>query len=141
MKAERDRLKRLHRLERMRAIAKQTAAAEAAQAEGTLTQLDKLAERTRAMAADYASRLGMQDGDALRQMSTFARGLYGISRNTANDAENARRLADVKMQALNEAERRRAVVEDRVERQTRVIAKGSETPILGSRKKIGTGLE
>jgi hypothetical protein len=141
VKAERARLARLNRLERMRAIAKQAAAAEAAQAEGTLAQLDKLAERTRTMAAEYAGRLGMQDGDALRQMSTFARGLYGISQTTANDAQNARRIADVKMQALSEAERRRAVVEDRVERQTRVIAKGNETPILGSRKKIGTGLE
>lgn len=141
MNAERARLARLHRLERVRAIAKQTAAAESAQAEGTLAQLEALAERTRLMAAEYASRPGMQDGAALRQRSSFARGLEGISQNTANDAATARRVADAKMQALSQAERRRAVVEERAERQARVIAKGSETPALGGRKKIGTGLE
>lgn len=141
MKAERDRLKRLHRLERVRAIAKQTAMAEAAQAEGTLAQLEGLAERTRKMAAEYAGRTGMQDGAALRQLNNFARGLEGISRTTANDAANARRIADVKLQALSEAERRRAVVEERAQAQARLIAKGSEAPALGGRKKIGTGLE
>ncbi len=71
----------------------------------------------------------------------FARGLRGISVNTANDAAAARRIADIKMQALSQAERRRAVVEERAERQARVIAKGGETPVLGARRKTGTGLE
>jgi len=141
MKAERARLARLHRLERVRAIAKQTAAAEAAQAEGTLAQLEALAERTRQMAAEYSPRPGIQDGGRLRQLSNFARGLEGISANTASDAANARRIADIKMQALSQAERRRAVVEERAERQARVIAKGSEAPVLGGRRKFGTGLE
>lgn len=141
MKAERDRLKRLHRLERVRDIAKQTAAAEAAQAEGTLAQLEALASRTRAMAMEYAARGGAQDAASLQQLTSFAYGLQGISKNTANDAANARRIADVKMQALSQAERRRAVVEERAERQARVIAKGSETPVLGSRRKIGTDFE
>lgn len=141
MKAERDRLKRLHRLERVRAIAKQTAAAESAQAEGTLSQLEALAERTRAMAEEYAARLEMRDGASFRQLSQFASGLRGISANTANDAATARRIADAKLQALSQAERRRAVVEERAARQAQVIAKGGETPVLGSRRKIGTGLE
>ena len=141
MKAERDKLKRLHRLERVRAIAKQTAAAEAAQAEGTLAQLEALAERTRRMAAEYAGRTGTQDGASLRQLTNFARGLEGIARSTSNDAASARRIADVKMQALSQAERQRAAVEERAERQARIIAKGSETPVLGSRKKIGTELD
>lgn len=141
MKAERARLARLNRLERVRAIAKQTAAAEAAQAEGTLAQLEKLAARTRAMAAEYSGRVEMQDGDALRQLASFARGLEGISENTASDAATARRIADLKMEALSQAERRRAVVEERAERQARVIAKGSEPAVLGARRKFGTGLE
>jgi hypothetical protein len=141
MKAERDRLKRLHRLERVRAIAKQTAAAESAQAEGTLAQLEALAERTRAMAEEYAARNEMRDGAAFRQLGSFTAGLRGISHNTANDAAAARRIADAKMQALSQAERRRAVVEERAEKQAKVIAKGSETPVLGSRRKFGTGLE
>lgn len=141
MKAERDRLKRLNRLERVRDIAKQTAAAEAAQAEGTLAQLEALAERTRRMAEEYAARIGAQDGASLRQVNSFARGLEGISANTSNDAANARRIADFKMQALSQAERRRAVVEERAERQARVIAKGNETPVLGARRKSGTDLD
>jgi hypothetical protein len=141
MKAERARLSRLNRLERVRAIAKQSAAAEAAQAEGTLAQLEALAERTRQMAAEYANRLGVRDGAALQQLKSFTQGLQGISTNTANDAATARRIADVKMQALSQAERRRAVVEERAERQARVIAKGSESPALGGRKKFGTDRE
>lgn len=141
MKAERARLARLHRLERVRDIAKQSAAAEAAQAEGTLAQLEALAERTRRMAKEYAARIGAQDGHALRQVSSFARGLEGISANTTSDAANARRIADFKMQALSQAERRRAVVEERAERQARIVAKGSETPALGARRKTGTDLD
>lgn len=141
MKAERDRLARLHRLERVRDIAKQAAAAEAAQAEGTLAQLEALAERTRRMAEEYAARIGAQDGHSLRQVNSFARGLEGISVNTTNDAAQARRIADFKMQALSQAERRRAVVEERAERQARVIAKGSEKPVLGARRKTGTDLD
>ena len=141
MKAERARLARLNRLERVRAIAKQSAAAEAAQAESTLAQLEALAERTRQMAAEYAARVGVLDGAAMRQLNSFAKGLEGISSNTANDAANARRIADFKMQELSQAERRRAVVEERAERQARVIAKGSETPVLSARRKFGTGLE
>lgn len=141
MKAERDRLKRLNRLERVRAIAKQTAAAEAAAAEGTLAQLEALAERTRAMAAEYANRTGVRDAASLQAANSFARGLEGISRSTSNDADTARRIADVKMQALSQAERRRAVVEERAAAQARVIAKGSVAPVLSGKKKSGTGLE
>lgn len=141
MKAERERLARLHRLERVRDIAKQTAAAEAAQAEGTLAQLEALAERTRRMAEEYAARIGMHDGASLKQLNSFARGLEGISANTTNDAANARRIADFKMQALSQAERRRAVVEERAERQARIVAKGSEMPVLGARRKTGTDLD
>jgi hypothetical protein len=141
MTAERARLARLQRLERVRAIAKQTAAAEAAQAEGTLAQLEALAERTRRMAAEYAARIAVRDGASLQQLKDFARGLDGISTNTANDAAAARRIADVKMQALGQAERRRAAVEERAERQARIVARGSEAPALGARRKFGTGLE
>jgi hypothetical protein len=141
MKAERARLARLQRLERVRAIAKQTAAAEAAQAEGTLAQLEALAERTRLLAAEYAARSEAQDGASLQQVARFAGGLRGIYASTANDAATARRIADHKQQALGQAERRRAVVEERAERQARIVAKAGETPALGGRRKFGTGLE
>jgi hypothetical protein len=141
MKAERTRLARLQRLERVRAIAKQTAAAEAAQAEGTLAQLEALAERTRQLAAEYAARVELRDGAALQQVARFAGGLQGIYASTANDAATARRIADHKQEALGLAERRRAAVEERAERQARVVARAGERPALGSKRKIGTGLE
>lgn len=141
MKAERARLKRLQRLERVRDIAKQTAAAEAAQAESTLAQLEALADRTRRLAADYTSRGGVADGADLRQLTSFAGGLHKIYATTTSDADRARRVADAKMAALAAAERRRAAVGDRAEQQARVIAGGKETPVQGTRKGFGTGLE
>ena len=78
---------------------------------------------------------------SLRQLASFAGGLRGIYASTANDAATARRIADHKQQVLGQAERRRAVVEERAERQARVVAKAGESPALGARKKFGTGLE
>lgn len=141
MKAERARLLRLQRLERVRAIAKQTAASEAAQAEGTLAQLASLAERSRRLASDYATRTEARDGAALQQLSRFAGGLQGISQNTASDAAQARQLADNKLALLAAAERRRAAVEDRADKQARSIAKGKPAVPAGSRRGFGTGLE
>lgn len=141
MKAERQRLARLQRLERVRAIAKQVAAAEAARAEGTLAQLEALADRTRRLAADYAARTGAGDGAELRQLVRFAGGLQGISATTTSDAARARIAADDKAVALAAAERSRSAVEQRAERQARAIEAMRQAPVLGSRKGLGTDLE
>jgi hypothetical protein len=141
MKAERARLKRLQRLERVRDIAKQAAAAEAAQAESTLAQLQSLAERTRLLAADYASRSEARDGAALHQANRFAGGLQQVYATTAGDAERARHVADGKLEALGQAERSRAAVEDRAERQARRIDQHAQLPSLGTRRGFGTPLE
>jgi hypothetical protein len=141
MKAEKHRLARLQRLERVRAIAKQAAANEAAQAEGALAQIEALAERTRRLAADYAARSHARDGAALRQQLGFAGNLQGISASTASDAAAARQLADVKLLQLAEAERRRAAVETRADQQALRMAKGKSVPATGSRRGFGTGLE
>lgn len=141
MKAEAARLKRLQRLERVRAIARQAAATDAAQAEGTLAQLAALAERSRRLAGDYAARSEARDGAALQQLSRFAGGLQGISENTAGDAARARLFADTKLELLAAAERRRAAVESRADKQARRMAKREILPALGTRRAIGTGLE
>ena len=141
MKTERDRLARLKRLEKIRAIAKQTAAAEAAQAESTLSQLQSLNERTRRMAADYTSRRDATDGASLHHMGRFVGGLQALSRNTEGDAQRAQAIADAKQKLLAEAERRRAAIEERAAATARLIAKGSEKPVLGSRKGTGTLLD
>jgi hypothetical protein len=122
MKAERDKLKRLQRLERVRAIAKQTAASEAARAEGTYAQLTQLAQRTGQLAADYAARTDITDGAALRSMNRFAAGLQGIRAATQADANRAQIIADKRQQELAMAERRRAAVEDRAAAQARQIS-------------------
>ncbi|MDE8651131.1 hypothetical protein [Novosphingobium album (ex Liu et al. 2023)] len=141
MNADRARLARLRRLERIRDVAKQAAAAEAAEAESTLTQLRALTERTRRLAADYATRREVMDGAGLRQLGRFVGGLNALSRTTEGDATRAQSIADAKMQQLAEAERRRAAIGERADLQARMIAKGAENPALGSRKAIGTGLE
>lgn len=141
MKEERQRLARLRRLEKIRAIAKQTAALESAQAESTLTQLRSLSERTRQMATDYASRRELQDGAALHQVGRFVSGLQTLTRTTDGDALRAQSIADAKQRQLAEAERRRAAIEERALLQERMIAKAVQTPALGSRKGSGTDLD
>jgi hypothetical protein len=141
VKAERTRLKRLQRLEKVRDIAKQAAVAEAARAESTLAQLNALAERTQRLAASYAQRSDATDAAALRQLTRFAVGLQKIAGNTVGDANIARANADKKLAELASAEMSRAAVEDRALRQMRLIAKKGETPVLGSRRGFGTGLE
>lgn len=141
MTADHRKLLRLQRLERVRAIAKQAAAAEAARAEGTLSQLLALAERTRGLAADYTVKDNIKDGASLRQMIEFAGGLQNIAARTSGDADTARIVADGKLTELATAERRRAAVDERVERQAARIARTDEKPVLGTRKALGTGLD
>lgn len=141
MKAERNRLKRLQRLEKVRDIAKQSAAAEAARAEGTLAQLLALSERTQKLADSYARRDDATDAASLRQLNSFAMGLQQIAGDTAGDANVARTNADRKLAALASAEMSRSAVEERAQRQARVIAKKGEVPSLGSRRGFGTDIE
>lgn len=141
MKAEHRKLLRLERLERVRAITKQAAAAEAAQAEGTLSQLLALAQRTRGLAADYAVQDGIADAETLRRVIDFAGGLQNIAARTTGDADTARAFADGKLADLATAERRRAAVQEHIERQAALIFKAGETPALGTRKALGTGLD
>ena len=139
---ERARLLRLQRLEKIRAIAKQTAARDAAAAESTLGQLRALSERTSRLADDYAARSGaQQDGAALRQLSGFVDGLGTLTNKTRADASRAEAIADAKLRILGEAERRRAAVEERAKAQAQLIARGRQVPVLGARKVNGTGLE
>ncbi len=141
MRAEAARVRRLQRLEQVRALAKQAAARDAAQAEGTLKQLEALAARTGAMADDYRGRTGPSDGLALRQLSSFVTGLGGITLATCGDAVQARVLADHKQQELALAERRRAAVEDHAKAGARLLAQRAAQPALGARRAVGTDLE
>jgi hypothetical protein len=139
--ADPKRLHRLQRLERVRAIAKQTAANAAAEAEGTLAQLKALAARTGSLAADYAGRDDALDGMSLQQIGRFAGGLQGITQTTLADAARAKAIADSRQLELAAAERRRAAVEERAQQEARELAARRQTPVLTRRKAIGTDLE
>ncbi len=141
MHAEAARVRRLYRLEKVRAIARQAAAREAAEAEGTLAQLEALAARTGAMAEDYRGRTTLADGLELRQLGSFVSGLSAISATTRGDAVQARLIADRKQQDLAQAERRRAAVEDRARAGQRALDQRLQTPALGGRRPVGTDLE
>ena len=141
MLAEQRRLRRLQRLEKVRAIAKQAAAQEAALAEGTLAQLQALATRTQSMANDYQTRTGPSDGHTLRQHALFVSGLSGISAVTSRDAAQAQGVADRKLDELALAERRRAAVEERAVAGTRALAQRRILAPLDARRAVGTGLE
>ena len=141
MASDRQRLARLHRLERVRSIAKHTAALEAAQAEGTLAQLIALADRVTLLATDYAARDDAPDALALQQLVRFAGGLRTVSQTTRSDAGQARTVADRKQSDLAQAERRRAAVEERALDEARAAASRRIAPAIGTRRAIGTGLE
>lgn len=141
MTPDQTKLARLNRLEKLRAIAKQTAASEAAQAESTLSQLRSLSDRTRKLASDYAARRDAPDGAALHHVGRFVNGLQTLSRTTDGDALRAQSIADAKQQALAQAERRRAAIEERAADQARRIAGKAQAPVLGGRRTTGTDLE
>lgn len=141
MATDHQRLGRLQRLERVRAITKQVAALEAAQAEGTLAQLVVLADRVTSLATDYATRDDAPDALALQQLVRFARGLRQVLQTTRGDASQARTVADRKQGELAEAERRRGAVEERAAREARAVAARRVAIAFGARRAIGTGLE
>ncbi|WP_226017580.1 hypothetical protein [Novosphingobium sp. FKTRR1] len=138
MSADRARIARLHRLERIRAVARRNALAAAGQAEARLAQLQALAERTSAMISDYAQRRDAQDGAALQQAHRFMQGLHGIVGNTEQDIIRARAIADQRAQEAASAERSRAAVEDRADVEMRSLARklaSANTPTGGRRKR------
>ena len=146
MAPDRQKLSRLLRLERVRAIAKQAAAADAAAAESTLSRLHELAARTRDLAGDYATRQDISDGADLARLGHFTRGLHTILASTDADVQRARTLADRRLAELAAAERARAAVDERAVRTVRDLATkalGSEAPSAArrARKEFGTDVE
>ncbi len=141
MKPELRHLLRLQRLEKIRAVAKQSAAREAAEAESTLAQLEALASRTGRLIADYAMRADILSAGELQQLSLFRDGLHGVSQSARADALRARASADDKLTLLAEAERRRQAVEDRADAQSQSLAIKGQSPALAARRGFGTALE
>lgn len=141
MASDQQRLSRLQRLERVRLVAKQVAAGEAARAEGTLAQLVALADRVTLLATDYAARDDAPDALALQQLVRFTGGLRQVSHSTHSDAGQARTIANRKQADLAQAERRRAAVEERASGEAKSAAARRVAPMIGARRAVGTGLE
>lgn len=132
---------RLRRLEKVRDIAKQAAAREAAEAESTLAQLDILAARTGQLIGSYAARTDAADAGALRLLTSFRTNLAGVGEATRTDASRARALADSKLASLAAAERSRQAVEDRAKSAADAIDQAASPVAQGARRSLGTGLE
>ena len=145
MTPEQRKLHRLKRLEKLRDIAKQTAATEVARAESTLAQLQGLADRTRALAQDYASRTDSRNGADLRLLGHFATGLAAVQAITKADVARAQAHADRRLAELAQAELRRSAVETRVLDAANSIARDAATRGLGNgmaaRRALGTDLD
>jgi len=145
MSADKAKLKRLRRLERLRAITRQTALGEAAKAEAALAQVANLEARTAALIEAYALRRDAADAGELQQMTQFVSGLTRIAETTAGDLVRARAHADARASEAAEAERRRAAVEDRLsateQRITRKAAESAVPTSAGSPGPVGTPLE
>jgi hypothetical protein len=140
MRPDQARAARLRRLERVRMVARQTAAIETAAAEAAFVQLDRLAERSRGMSADCPGSAATSGYD-LAQSSRFAAGLQELAASTASEAARARGLADEKQQDLAKAERRRAAAAEQAGAAERRLAARLAVPVLSGRRAVGTGLE
>ena len=123
MKAERARLGRLKRLEKLRAIARHAALAEAGRAEARLAQLEHLADRTAALIGTYASRTDAACGADLVSQRTYLGELQTMVVRNDADLARAREQADAMAAAASVAERRRAAVEDRASATQQRIAR------------------
>ena len=135
MKAERERLGRLQRLEKLRAIARHNALAEAGRAETRLTNLETLQQRTNALITGYALRTDAQCGADLVRQRIYLGELQRMVERNDSDVARARDQADARAAEAAAAERSRAAVETRAEATAQVIARGhnAATQPLGAR--------
>jgi hypothetical protein len=135
MKAERARLVRLKRLEKLRAIARQNALAEAGRAEARLAQLEQLGQRTAALITGYAARTDAQSGGDLVRQRTYLAELQRMTVRTADDIARAREQADARAAQAAAAERSRTAVEQRISAaQAQIAAQNSAAGVpLGAR--------
>jgi hypothetical protein len=141
VKQARKKLARLHRLERIRAIAKHDAAERAAKAEDVFARIVALDAQTHALARRYETRGDCRDGASLRQLGGFVSALRSLGDETARQIDTARCDADARQRELAQAERRRSAVEDRALHARRMLEKRpANLPVVG-RQRTGTVLD
>jgi hypothetical protein len=128
------RLKLLRRVALLREVEHRATARAAAEAETARGEIAALAERTLRLAQDYAVAGGASDGGTLVARARFAGTLRTIHATAQADHQRAGTLADTRMAALAEAERRRDAVHERVEHERRAERRAGREPILGGRR-------
>ena len=135
MKAERARLARFTRLEKLRAIARQTALAEAGRAEARLASLETLGQRTAALITGYATRTDADCGADLVRQRVYLGELQTMATRTCGDIARARDHADQRAAQAAAAERSRAAAEDAASATAQRIARhaSAATVPLGAR--------
>jgi len=135
MTPDRARLGRLQRLEKLRAIARHNALAEAGRAETRLASLENLQQRTTALITGYALRTDAQCGADLVRQRIYLGELQRMVGRNATDVARAREQADARAAEAAAAERSRAAVEDRADATARRIARdhSAATLPLGAR--------
>lgn len=137
------RLKRLRRIEKVRAVAKEMKLAEAARAESTLHQLRTLADRTRDMAAGYSAHGNSRDAWQLSSMLSFSQSLRQMSDKVSADAESAQHVADRLGRDVHAAERSRATAQERADQYQAAMGRtaASKYSEAAGRKGFGTKFE
>ena len=106
MTADRAKVARLKRIERLRAIEHRVKIGEAALAEAALAGAGALADRTGRLAASYRGRAEAGDGATLARLQHFTAGLLALHAGTSAGVASARDRADTARQAAAAAEKR-----------------------------------
>jgi len=137
------RLKRLRRIEKVRAVTKEMKLAEAARAESTLHQLLGLAARTRDMAAGYSARADSTDAAQLAGLLSFSQSLHRMSEKVSADAATAQHHADRLGRDVHAAERSRATAQERADQYEAVLNRAAAAKYADAygRRGFGTKFE
>jgi hypothetical protein len=136
MTADQLHLNRLKRLEKLRAIARHNALAEAGRAEARLASLEGLGQRTATLVAQYAARTDSECGADLMRLRVYLGELQRVVVANGIDVTRARAEADARASEAANAERRRAAVEEYANAaQQRIARRAANANVpLGARK-------
>ena len=127
MKPDRKSLRRLDRLEHLRAIARRQALSEAGRAEAHLARTSELGERTAALIAGYAAARDAACGADLARQRQFVAALQRLAHDNSAEIARARAQADTRAAEAAAAERRRAAVETRADAARRLLQRDAAT--------------
>lgn len=118
--------RRLARLARVREVERRRAAQQAAASGGEHDRMRALVTRSGDLAANYAARGDACDGASLGALFAFRQELATLNARASGDAETARLMADRARLALAAAQRRRDMVDERLELERRTISQRIE---------------